>query len=106
MSENKNSIDKRVLLGGILIFLGGLFLLNTMNILNFRITNVIFSWPFIMMMIGLFILINTEKKFLGGVLSGIGAIFLLPRIFPQIDYDGGIIFPIFLIILGAYIILR
>ena len=106
MSENKNTVDKRILLGGILIFLGGLFLLNTMNILNFRITHVIFSWPFIMMVIGLFVLVNTEKKFLGGVLSGIGAIFLLPRIFPQIDYDGGIIFPIFLIILGSYIILK
>jgi predicted membrane protein len=106
MSENKNSIDKRVLLGGILIFLGGLFLLNTMNILHFRISNVIFSWPFIMLVIGLFVLVNTEKKFLGGILSGIGALFLIPRIFPQIDYDGGIIIPIFFIVLGTYIILK
>ena len=106
MPENSNKIDKRVLLGGILIFLGGLFLLNTMNVLDFRFTNVIFSWPFIMLVIGLFVLVNTEKKFLGGVLSGIGALFLIPRVFPQIDYDGGIIIPIFLIILGVYIILK
>jgi len=106
MPENKNTVDKRVLLGGILIVLGGLFLLNTMNVLDFRFTNVVFSWPFIMLVIGLFVLVNTEKKFLGGVLSGIGALFLLPRIFPQIDYDGGIIIPLFLIILGTYIIIR
>jgi predicted membrane protein len=106
MSENKSGIDKRVLLGGILIFLGGLFLLNTMNILHFRISSVIFSWPFIMLVIGLFVLVNTEKKFLGGILSGIGALFLIPRIFPQIDYDGGIIIPIFFIVLGTYIILK
>jgi predicted membrane protein len=106
MPDNSNKIDKRVLLGGILIFLGGLFLLNTMNVLDFRFTNVIFSWPFIMLVIGLFVLVNTEKKFLGGVLSGIGALFLIPRVFPQIDYDGGIIIPIFLIILGVYIILK
>jgi len=106
MSENKNTIDKRVLLGGILIFLGGLFLLNTMNVLDFRFTHVIFSWPFIMLVIGLFVLVNTEKKFLGGVLSGIGALFLIPRVFPQIDYDGGIVIPLFLIILGTYIILK
>jgi predicted membrane protein len=106
MPENSNKIDKRVLLGGILIFLGGLFLLNTMNVLDFRFTNVIFSWPFIMLVIGLFVLVNTEKKFLGGVLSGIGALFLVPRVFPQIDYDGGIIIPLFLIILGTYIILK
>lgn len=106
MPENKNTVDKRVLLGGILIFLGGIFLLDTMDILNFRFAHVVFSWPFIMLVIGLFVLVNTEKKFLGGVLSGIGVLFLLPRIFPQIDYDGGIIIPLFLIILGTYIIIR
>ncbi len=106
MSENKNSIDKRVLLGGILIVLGGIFLLNTMNIFHFRIASVIFSWPFIMLVIGLFVLANTEKKFLGGVLSGIGALFLIPRIFPQVDYDGGIVIPIILIIIGIYIIMK
>lgn len=106
MSENKGTIDKRVLLGGILIFLGGLFLLNTMNVLDFRFTHVLFSWPFIMLVIGLFVLVNTDKKFLGGVLSGIGALFLIPRIFPEIDYDGGIIIPLLLIILGTYIILK
>lgn len=106
MSEKKNAVDKRVLLGGILIVLGGLFLLNTMNVLDFRFTRVVFSWPFIMLVIGLFVLVNTEKKFLGGVLSGIGALFLIPRIFPQVDYDSSIIIPIFLIALGTYIILK
>jgi predicted membrane protein len=106
MSENKNAVDKRVLLGGILIILGGIFLLNTMEILNFRFAHVVFSWPFVMLVIGLFVLVNTEKKFLGGVLSGIGALFLIPRVFPRIDYDAGIIIPFFLIVLGVYIILK
>jgi len=106
MSENKNTIDKRVLLGGILIILGGIFLLNTMNVLHFRIAHVIFSWSFIMLVIGLFVLVNTEKKFLGGILAGIGVLFLIPKIFPEVDYDGGIIIPIFFIILGTYIIIK
>lgn len=105
MPDN-SSLDKRVLLGGILIFLGGIFLLDTMDVLHFRFADVVFSWPFIMLVIGLFVLINTEKKFLGGILSGIGALFLIPRIFPEVDYDSGIIIPIFLIILGTYIILK
>jgi len=106
MSENKSAVDKRVLLGGILIFFGGIFLLDTMNILHFRIAHVLFSFPFFMFVIGLFVLVNTEKKFLGGILTGIGILFLIPRIFPQVDYDGGIIIPIFLIILGIYIIMK
>ena len=105
MPEN-NRTDKRVVLGGILIILGGIFLLNTMDILHFRFAHVVFSWPFIMLVIGVFILINTEKKFLGGILSGIGALFLIPRVFPEVDYNAGIIFPIILIVLGAYIILK
>jgi predicted membrane protein len=105
MSEN-NKMDKRVLLGGILIVLGGLFLFSSLGVLNFRIGHVVFSWPFVILIIGLFVLVNTERKFLGGVLSGIGALFLIPRIFPQVFYDAGIIIPIILIVLGAYIILK
>lgn len=105
MPEN-NRTDKRVILGGILIILGGIFLLNTMDVLHFRFAHVVFSWPFIMLVIGVFILVNTEKKFLGGILSGIGALFLIPRVFPEVDYNAGIIFPIILIVLGAYIILK
>ena len=105
MPEN-NRTDKRVILGGILIILGGIFLLNTMDVLHFRFANVVFSWPFIMLVIGVFILVNTEKKFLGGILSGIGALFLIPRVFPEVDYNAGIIFPIILIVLGTYIILK
>jgi predicted membrane protein len=106
MPENSSKMDKRILLGGILIFLGGLFLLNTMDVLDFKISRVIFSWPFVMLVIGMFVIVNTDKKFLGGILSGIGALFLIPRIFPQIDYDGSVILPLILIILGAYIILK
>lgn len=105
MPENKG-IDKRVFLGGVLIILGGIFLLNTMNILHFRFAHVVFSWPFILFVIGLFILINTEKKLLGWILTGIGALFLIERIFPRIDYDSGIIIPILLIVLGVYIIFK
>jgi len=106
MPANKNAFDKRVMLGGVLIILGGIFLLNTMDILHFRFAHVVFSWPFAMLVIGLFVLINTEKKFLGGVLTGIGGLFLIERIFPEVDYDGGIVIPLFLIILGAYIIFK
>ncbi len=50
------------------------------------------------------ITINTNKKLLGGILSGLGIIFLIPRIFPDIDYDGTIVFAIIFISIGLYII--
>jgi di/tricarboxylate transporter len=63
MQENNKQMDRRIILGTILIILGGLFLLNSLDILSFRLTRIIFSWPFIMLVIGMFILANTNKKF-------------------------------------------
>ena len=105
-NKDKNITDKRVLLGGVLVVIGALLLLGSMDILDMSISRIIFSWSFIMTIIGLFILFNTNKKLLGGVFTGIGIFFLIPRIFPQVHYHGGIIFPVILIALGIYIIMN
>ena len=106
MEENKNSVDKRVLLGSILIGLGGLFFLNSLDIFNFNFGRVIFSWPFFFIVIGMYLTLNTSRKMLGGILAGLGFVFILPRIFPTINYDGSVVLAIFLIAIGSYIILN
>lgn len=104
MENGHNGTDKRIILGGILIVLGGLLLLGSMNVFDVSISHIIFSWPFFMTVIGLFILLNTNKKLFGGILTGLGIFFLIPRIFPYVHYRGGIVIPIILIIIGIYII--
>jgi predicted membrane protein len=106
MEENKNKIDKRVMLGSILIGLGGLFFLNSLDIFNFNFGRVIFSWQFFFIVIGVYLTLNTSRKMLGGIIAGLGFIFILPRIFPSIDYDGSIVIAIFMIAIGSYIILN
>jgi predicted membrane protein len=106
MENINNKTDRRMWLGGAFIVLGFLFFLNSLDILDFSISRIIFSWPFFFLIIGVFIAINTNKKLLGGILSGLGAIFLIPRIFPSVDYDGTIVFAILFIALGLYIILN
>jgi predicted membrane protein len=106
MPENRNQIDKRVIFGSILIFIGGLFLLNSLSIIDFRFSRIIFSWPFFLMIIGAFILANTSKKVLGGILSGVGAFLLLPKIFPDLYFNGSVVFPVILIAFGLYILLN
>ncbi len=106
MAESQNGLDKRVVLGAVLIFLGGLFLLGSLDVLDFHIGRVIFSWPFVMLVIGVFILVNTSKRLTGGLLTGLGVFFLIPRIYPRIEYDGGIVIPALLIVLGVYIIFK
>jgi len=105
-NKDKNITDKRVILGGVLVVIGALLLLGSMDILDVSISHIIFSWPFIFTIIGLFILFNTNKKLLGGIFVGIGLFFLIPRIFPYVHYHGGIVFPVILIALGIYIILN
>ncbi len=106
MEENRNSVDKRVVLGSILIGLGGIFFLNSLDIFNFNFGRVIFSWPFFFIVIGMYLTLNTSRKMLGGILAGLGFVFILPRIFPTIDYDGSVVVAIFLIAIGSYIILN
>lgn len=104
MEENKNKADKRVILGGILIGLGGLFFLKSLDIFDFDFARIIFSWPFFFIIIGMYLTFNTTRKMLGGIIAGLGFIFILPRIFPSIDYDGSVVLAVFLIAIGSYII--
>lgn len=106
MEENNNKTDKRVILGSILIGLGTLFFLNSLNIFDFSLTRIIFSWPFFFIVIGMYLTLNTNKRTLGGIFAGLGVIFIIPRIFPSVYYDGSVVFAIFLIAIGSYIILN
>lgn len=106
MEETKNTIDKRLIVGIILIVLGGLFLLNSLNIIDFYLPRIIFSFPFMLFLAGVIILVNSTKKVFGGILTAVGFLFLLPKIFPAIQIEGHIVVPIILISLGIYIILK
>ena len=112
MSENLTTVQSekrpggsKLLIGFVLIFIGTLALLGTLDIIDFHIGRVIFSIPFFMFLVGLIIMANSSKKVFGGVLAVIGLFFLLPRIF-DIEYDHSLIFPVLIIALGIYIILK
>ena len=99
--------DKRYILGGILIVLGGLFLLNTLDIVrNFDFWDVIFSWGFVLFALGLYLVINSWKKQLGGFFMVLGAFLLLKKFFPELPYGPSVIIPLILIALGIHLILK
>src|SRR5690606_41037551 len=56
--------------------------------------------------VGLLMMINHGKKMLGGIFMGIGLLWLLPTIFPRLDYGPGLIIPVLLILLGLYRIFK
>ena len=98
--------NRKITFGIILILAGLLFLLNTIGVISFKIAHVVFSFPFFLLVVGILILVNSSKRVLGGILSGLGIFFLLPRIFPDIDYGPNLVLPVLLISLGIYVIFK
>ena len=96
------------MLAGILLILIGLFAMSgSFFNLPFHFTHYIFSFPGIMMIIGLFILINHNDSFLGVILVGIGGFWFLSRYadFPMRYYLSEY-WPVLIILFGIYIIFK
>jgi predicted membrane protein len=104
MNENRSSAGGRVSLGIIIIIIGILFLLHSMDYLDFQVSRMI--WPMIMVVFGILILINSRKKIIGVILLVIGSILSIERMFPDIEFNHGIIIPLLIILLGIYIIYK
>lgn len=104
MVENRSRLNSRMIPGLILVIIGVLFLLDNLNYLYFDLPHVIFSFPAILIIIGLLILVNSDKKGVGIILVVVGTLWLLPRIFPWIYINGGVIFSVLIIALGVYIL--
>ncbi len=106
MHDRKSSPNSRILLGTILILIGGLYLLETLDLISMNIPYIIFSFPFILLIIGVIILFNSNHKVFGALLALIGALTLTPRIFPTVHFEGDIIVPVILIAFGIMIIFK
>ena len=106
MDHNTQTTPSKMFIGALLIIIGGLFLLRSFQVLPFEFTHVIFSWRFGLLIVGIVILINSNNKILGIILTTIGGLLLFPRIFPDIYIDGKLIWGIVIIVVGIYVILR
>jgi predicted membrane protein len=69
-----------------------------------NMVHLIFSWPMILILIGLILVAGNRSG--GWILVIIGGISLLPRIFLIPSFPVSIIFPLFLILAGGALIIR
>ncbi len=117
--ESKNTTEDRskLLLAVLLIFFGLLWLLKILGVhlhmenlfhplqlIFSRLGRVIFSWPMILVLVGLILLAG--KRSGGWILIVLGGIFLLPRIFHIPGFSLSVIAPLILIIAGAALIIK
>lgn len=106
MRNSKNSYNNKgkSLVGLILLIVGSALLLRSMDILF--VPNWIFSWPAILVYIGLFIgARNNFRRPEPFFLILVGSIFLLDRIVPQLNTDR-FFWPLLIMAFGLWIIIR
>ncbi len=103
---NKHRQMKKIVFGLLLVAAGALLLCFNYGIIPMEYRHIIFSWPMILVAIGLLQVSSRESIFTGIILILIGGFFLLPRLFfmPQnFIHD---FWPGLLIIFGILIILK
>jgi len=104
--EHKKNYSARLLMGIILVGAGLILLFANIGMLDWEIKHVVFSWPFILFIIGLISFLSSSHKGFGLIAMLVGGFFLLPRIFPWMDYDLHMLWPVLLIAIGVYLIIR
>lgn len=99
-SGNRNNVGLFLIIGGLVLLLG------TLGYLPFQITDVLFSWPMILVGIGLFNL--AKKEYTAAIiLIAIGGFFILPDLFPYVHYrDIFKFWPLLVILAGLLFFLR
>ncbi len=101
-----NKHSKRGSLGIFLIIVGVVLLVGNLGYLPYAVTDVLFSWPMILVAFGLFNLIKREYT-AAVILLAIGSFFLLPEVFYDLNYRDVIKFwPLLIVLVGVTFFLR
>ena len=103
MSENNQSSGK-IFLGGLFIVVGGLFLLRNFDFIDLNIAKYLFTFPSILIFIGILTILNSSKKMVGSALILVGSALHISRYY-DVDF-GEFILPLILIGLGFMILLK
>jgi predicted membrane protein len=95
--------DSRVFLGILFVAIGGLLILENLELLSYDISHIFISWPMLLIVIGIY---NLSRKAgsAGFILIGIGSYFLIPRIFDVPEHFFHNFWPVILVIVGIVFI--
>jgi predicted membrane protein len=98
---------KKIVIGVIIMLLGISMLFHNIGAIPWNIYHVIVSWQSLLIAIGVVLLFDkkTDNKNAGVILIVVGAIFLIPRIFEDINI-GRILVPLLIIAGGIFFIVK
>jgi predicted membrane protein len=95
----------RAIIGVILVIAGLFLVLRNTGIFPNMIDNVVFSWPMLLVTIGLIMTIGSSGNRTSGIIiMAVGAFFLIPRIFSETFHVYNLFWPSIFIIVGVIFI--
>lgn len=102
--EHHHLQSNRAVIGVIMVLVGAFLIMRNTGIFPGFIDHIIFSWPMLLVTIGLVITIGSAGNKTGGIIvMAVGAFFLLPRIFNE-AFDFNMFWPSVFIIIGLIFI--
>ena len=100
-------IEKRMLLGILLLVAGLLLMLQYYDFLPWVLPHYFFSWKMLLVVLGLFFMITEKNKSTGIILFLIGSIFIGGEIFDKSFWEVvRFVIPVILIVAGLTILMR
>ena len=102
--EHHHLTNNRAIIGVILVLVGLFLVMRNTGIFPDFIDHIIFSWPMLLVTIGLVITIGSSGgKTSGVIVMAVGAFFLIPHIFRE-TFDVNMFWPSIFIIIGIIFI--
>ena len=103
--EVKRNHNTRKTWGILLVILGGILIANAFDLLPYRLRDIIWSWEMLLIVVGVFSLVNNQSKVIGIVLISLGTFFLVENYWDFPYYIRKAFWPSVVVVFGLYLIL-
>jgi predicted membrane protein len=98
--EGRHLTNNRAIIGVILVMVGFFLVLRNTGVFPEFIDHVVFSWPMLLVCIGLVMTLGASEKTSGVIVMAVGGFFLIPMIFRETFHAYNMFWPSIFIIVG------
>ena len=102
--EHRHLHSNRPIIGVVLVLAGLFLVMRNTGVFPEFIDNVIFSWPLLLVVIGLVMTLGAAEKTSGVIVMAVGGFFLIPMIFRETFHAYNMFWPSIFIIVGVIFI--
>jgi predicted membrane protein len=103
----KTNVEKRILLGILLLIAGVALMLRFFDMIPFNLPAYVFSWKSVLVLLGIVFIISEKNKTTGLILFTIGSVFMLAEIMNRNFWEVvQFVIPLALIVAGLAILMR